>query len=79
MGVEVLDMGGMEEDAQFLDFCDECRLKGGAGERKENNEQAVAIIHVKNSNLLCHDSRDPTDKNWLDSEYILSRHHLWND
>ena len=62
-----------------FDFCDECRLKGGAGERKENNEQAAAIILVKNSNLLCHDSRDPTDKNWLDSEYILSRLHLWND
>lgn len=62
-----------------FDFCDEYRLKGGAGERKENNEQAAAIIHVKNSNLLCHDSREATDKNWLDSEYTLSRHNLWND
>lgn len=62
-----------------FDFCDECRLMGGAGERKKNKKQAAAIIRVENRNLLHLDSRDVTGKNWLDSEYILSRHHVWND
>ena len=52
---------------------------GGAGERKKNKKQAAAIIRVENRNLLRLDSRDATGKNWLDSEYILSRHHVWND
>lgn len=62
-----------------FDFCDECRPMEGAGERKKNKKQAAAIIRVENRNLLCLDSRDATGKNWLDSEYISSRHHVWND
>lgn len=51
-----------------FDFCDECRLMGGAGERKKNKKQAAAIIRVKNRNLLCHDSKDATGKDWLHFE-----------
>lgn len=59
-------------------FCGECRLEGGAGERREENQRAVAVIHVKDDSLLHRDGRGTT-KNWLDSEYILSRYDLQND
>ena len=59
-------------------FCGECRLEGGAGERREDSQQAVAIIHVKDDSLLHRDGRG-TSKNSLDSQYILRRYDLRND